>query len=107
MDQSGSNRAALSTHPSDAEGFAEAVEKLTAHYPMRPCWSAGDLRHVVAEAMDKPLGTATFHLLDAMAYAPDDHKGQTVYIRGLLIKLAGESRITISTFERVSPACRE
>ena len=54
MGQSGSNRAALSTHPVDAEGFAEAVEALTAHYPMRPCWSAGDLRHVVAEAMDKP-----------------------------------------------------
>ena len=58
-------------------------------------------------AMDKPPGTQTFHLLDAMAYAPDDHKGQTIYIRGLLIKVAGEPRMTISTFVSVAPTCRQ
>jgi hypothetical protein len=57
--------------------------------------------------MDRPLGTQTFQLLDAMAYAPDDRKGQTIYVRGLLIKLAGQSRMTISTFETISPTCRE
>ena len=54
-----------------------------------------------------PLGTQTFHLLDAMAYAPDDHKGQTMYVRGLLIKLPGEQRMTISAFEMVSPTCSD
>jgi hypothetical protein len=62
---------------------------------------------VAAAAMDRPPGTQTFHLLDAMAYAPDDHKGQTIYVRGLLIKQAGEPRLTISTLETVSPTCRE
>jgi mono/diheme cytochrome c family protein len=52
-----------------------------------------------------PLGTGTFHLLDAMAYAPDGHRGQKMYVRGLLIKLPGEQRMTISSFEMVSPAC--
>jgi hypothetical protein len=52
-----------------------------------------------------PPGTQTFHLMDAMAYAPTDHKGHTMYVRGLLIKLPGEQRITISAFEMVSPAC--
>jgi mono/diheme cytochrome c family protein len=52
-----------------------------------------------------PLGTQTFHLLDAMAYAPDDHKGHKMNVRGLLIKLPGEQRITISSFEMVSPTC--
>ena len=56
---------------------------------------------------DRPLGTQTLHLLDAMAYAPDDHKGHTMYVRGLLIKLPGEQRMTISAFEMVSPTCRE
>jgi mono/diheme cytochrome c family protein len=55
----------------------------------------------------KPLGTETFHLVDAMAYAPQDHAGQKIYIRGLLIKLPDEQRITISNFEMVSPTCRE
>jgi cytochrome c5 len=53
------------------------------------------------------LGTETFHLLDAMAYAPEAHKGQKVYVRGLLIKLPDEQRMTISAFETVSPSCTE
>jgi len=62
---------------------------------------------VAPAAMDRPPGTQTFQLLDAMAYAPDDHQGQTIYVRGLLIKLAGEPRLAISTFETVSPTCRD
>ena len=60
-----------------------------------------------AASTDTPPGTQTLHLLDAMAYAPDDHKGHTMYVRGLLIKLPGEQRLTISAFEMVSPTCRE
>jgi len=55
----------------------------------------------------KPLGTETFHLVDAMAYAPIDHAGHKMYVRGLLIRLAGEQRMTISAFEMVSPTCSE
>lgn len=54
-----------------------------------------------------PLGTQTFHLVDAMAYAPEGHKGHKMYVRGLLIKLPGEQRMTISAFEMVSPACSD
>jgi mono/diheme cytochrome c family protein len=60
-----------------------------------------------APAAAKPLGTQTFQLVDAMAYAPGDHKGQKVSIRGLLIKVPGEQRMTISALETVSPDCRE
>ena len=55
----------------------------------------------------KPLGSNTFHLLDAIAYAPDSRKGQKVYVRGLLVKLADEQRIAISALETVSATCRE
>jgi len=54
-----------------------------------------------------PLGTHTFHLLDAMAYAPEGHRGHKIYVRGLLIKLPGEARMTISSFEMVSTTCGE
>jgi mono/diheme cytochrome c family protein len=54
----------------------------------------------------RPLGTGTLHLLDAMAYAPEAHSGHKMYVRGLLIKLPGEQRMTISSFEMVSPTCR-
>jgi len=60
-----------------------------------------------SSAADKPLGTGTFHLVDALAYAPDDHKGKKIYVRGLLIKLPDEQRITISAIETVSPTCSD
>jgi len=52
-------------------------------------------------------GTETFRLLDAMAYTPMSHKGQRMYVRGMLIKVATEQRITISAFETVAPACAQ
>jgi cytochrome c5/lysophospholipase L1-like esterase len=53
----------------------------------------------------KPLGTQTFHLVDALAYAPEPHRGHKVYVRGLLVKLGDEQRMTISDFQMVSAAC--
>src|SRR5258706_10411158 len=58
-------------------------------------------------AAAKRLGTETFHLLDAMAYAPETHKGQKMAVRGLLIKLADEQRMTISSFDMVAASCSE
>jgi len=53
------------------------------------------------------LGNETYHLLDAMAYSPESHKGQKIYVRGLLIRTPGEQRITISTLETLSPTCTQ
>jgi len=55
----------------------------------------------------RPLGTRTIHLLDAMAYAPETHKGQKILVRGVLVKLPDEQRMTISTFSIVAPTCSE
>ena len=53
------------------------------------------------------LGAETYHLVDALAYAPQTHVGQKLYVRGLLIRLGGEQRITISTLEPLSARCAE
>jgi S-disulfanyl-L-cysteine oxidoreductase SoxD len=50
-------------------------------------------------------GNQTFHLLDAMAYNPQSYKGQRMYVRGLLIKLPSEHRMTISSFESLGTTC--
>ena len=68
-----------------------------------PTTSAASLSAAAA----RPLGNQTFHLVDAMAYAPDGRKSQKVYVRGLLITLPGEQRMTISALETVSADCRE
>jgi mono/diheme cytochrome c family protein len=62
---------------------------------------------VSASAAEAPraLGTNTFHLVDALAYAADAHIGHKMYVRGLLIKLSNEQRITISAFEILSSTC--
>ena len=57
------------------------------------------------EVPDRPLGTQVFRLLDAMAYSPETHKGHKMYVRGLLIKLPGELRMTISALETIAPSC--
>jgi mono/diheme cytochrome c family protein len=51
------------------------------------------------------LGSQTFHLLDALAYNPQAVKGHRMYVRGLLIKLPSEQRMTISAFESLAPTC--
>jgi mono/diheme cytochrome c family protein len=58
-----------------------------------------------AVATDRPLGTQVFRLLDAMAYSPESHKGHKMYVKGLLIRLPGEQRMTISTLESLAPTC--
>lgn len=54
---------------------------------------------------DRPLGAQVFRLLDAMAYGPESHKGHKMYVRGLLIKLPEEQRMTISTLETIAQSC--
>jgi mono/diheme cytochrome c family protein len=64
-----------------------------------------DAAAAMRAASEKPLGSGTLRLLDAMAYAPAIHAGHKIYVRGLLIKLPGEQRMTISTLEMLSPTC--
>ena len=58
-------------------------------------------------SVSEALGGETYHLVDALAYAPQTHIGQKLYVRGLLIRLPGEQRITISTMEPLSSRCAE
>jgi S-disulfanyl-L-cysteine oxidoreductase SoxD len=51
------------------------------------------------------LGSQTYHLLDAMAYTPESLKGQKIYVRGLLIRLPAEQRMTISDLRSLSSTC--
>src|SRR5207244_288866 len=60
-----------------------------------------------SRTVGEALGGETYHLVDALAYAPQTHLGHKLYVRGLLIRLPGEQRITISTLEPLSPGCAE
>jgi mono/diheme cytochrome c family protein len=58
-----------------------------------------------ADLGTRALGTQAFRLLDAMAYNPEPHKGHKMYVRGLLIRLPSEQRMTISSLEMIAPTC--
>jgi len=56
-------------------------------------------------AVGAPTGTQSFRLLDAMAYGPNAHEGHRMYVRGLIVKLPAEQRISISVFEMIAASC--
>jgi mono/diheme cytochrome c family protein len=89
----------LSAGPEHTWMLTQASEPVAA-VPAAPAASA-------PAVASKALGTRTIHLVDAMAYTPDEHSGHTMSVRGLLIKLPGEQRMTISSFEMVRPGCRD
>jgi mono/diheme cytochrome c family protein len=72
-----------------------------------PVAAAASSATAASPAAGTALGTGTFQLVDALAYAPDSHKGHKMYVRGLLIKVPGDERLTISAFEMVSSTCRD
>jgi hypothetical protein len=67
--------------------------------------AAGAAADARAAAAATPLGGETFHLVDAIAYTPQNRAGHKMYVRGLLIKLPDEQRMTISEFESLSASC--
>ena len=93
----------LTSGPQDTWLLTRASAPVIATPPTSPATAPAS----TPAATVKPLGAETFHLLDAMAYAPDAHKGHKMYVRGLLIKLPGEQRMTISSIDMVSPTCTE
>jgi hypothetical protein len=75
--------------------------------PVAAAAPGGPLGTAISTSTAPPiaLGSQTYHLLDAMAYTPESLKGQKIYVRGLLIKLPSEQRMTISDLRSVSTTC--
>ena len=96
----------LTAGPQQTWLLTRASEPVSAAPPAASRTGPGQAPPAVS-ATDKPPGTLTVRLLDAMAYTPDAHKGHTMYVRGLFMKLPTEQRMTISAFEMLSPTCRE
>ncbi len=59
-----------------------------------------------AASATSPRGGHTFHLLDAIAYQPERHRGHLLRVRGTLIRLPGQQRLTMSSTETLAPTCR-
>ena len=55
-------------------------------------------------SVSRTSGNQTYRLLDAIAYQPEARRGQKLYVRGLLIKLPTEVRLTISDLKTIEPS---
>ena len=47
-----------------------------------------------------------FQLIDAVTFGPEQYRGQLLRVRGLLIGLPAEWRLTISSLETLAPTCK-
>ena len=72
--------------------------------------SAGD---PIAVTASQPLesaaprhGEQVFELIDALAYAPERHRGHLLRVRGTLVRVPGHQRLTISAFQPLAATCR-
>ena len=72
-----------------------------------PVTAAANAEAAKTAQAPKPLGNRTIHLLDAMAYAPEAHRGHKMDVLGLLVKLPDEQRMAISSITMVAPTCSE
>jgi len=63
--------------------------------------AAGEL----AAARTTLKGPATFRLLVSPAYAPANHDGRVVEVRGFLIRRPNDDRINVTSIETVNPSC--
>ncbi len=56
-------------------------------------------------AAAKPLGNAQYQLLGVDAFHASSHKGQTVAVKGVLIKSTQASRINVTSLQTITPVC--
>ena len=57
------------------------------------------------DASAPPLGALTFYLMDAAYAQPEPLKGQTVEVRGLLIREPGEPRLNVTSIQSLGSSC--
>jgi cytochrome c5 len=69
---------------------------------VRPTLAGGPQPAAEAAA---PRGRQVFQLIDALAYQPERHVGHRWKVRGTLIRLPGQQRLTISSAEMLASAC--
>ena len=54
----------------------------------------------------KPLGTLRYVLIGANEWNPAGHKGEKVAVRGFVIKDVNETRLNVTSFNKVGDTCK-
>lgn len=73
--------------------------------PVRTRGSVPDSGAAGPTASARPLGVLTFYLMDAAYARPELLKGQTVAVRGLLIREPGEPRLNVTSIQSLGSSC--
>ncbi len=59
----------------------------------------------IEAAKTKALGTASYVLIGLSEWAPADHLGNKMVVKGLMIKDATETRLNVSSFQMIGETC--
>jgi hypothetical protein len=65
--------------------------------------STSSVALTAAEA--KPLGNRRYRLLGVSVFSPSSQQGEKVAVKGILIKDPKESRINVTSFQKVASNC--
>jgi cytochrome c5 len=60
---------------------------------------------MLKSAGDRPLGAATFQLVNAARLHPEPHVGHKIEAKGLLYRVPNDARISVSSLQTIAPAC--
>jgi mono/diheme cytochrome c family protein len=59
----------------------------------------------VAAAAEKPLGSSQYQLLGSEVFSPLSYKGERVAAKGVLIEDSGDSRVNITSLQKLATTC--
>ena len=88
-----------------SEPVAVAAPQYSASSDAAPENAASGLSATVASS--RTAGTHSFRLLDALAYSPERYAGHKMHVRGLLIRLPDEQRMTVSEMQSLAGTCEK
>ncbi len=59
----------------------------------------------IARSHQQPLGSLSYRLLGVGEFGVDEHDGHKVQVKGLRLKMDGELRLNVTSFQHLESAC--
>ena len=78
------------------------LERATEGEPTERAFTSQD---ELAVSRRRALGSLTYRLLGVGEFGVDEHDGHKVQVKGLRLRIDGELRLNVTSFQHLAPAC--
>jgi S-disulfanyl-L-cysteine oxidoreductase SoxD len=90
--------------------IAEAADnKWSLLFASEPVRTRDPFRKIAKElqaSANRPLGTYTFRLQEAENFGAEEHVGERVQVKGVIVRAPAGTRINVNSIEPIAPSCR-